>query len=1348
MKKILFLLATAVFSLSLMAQVTTVNESFETWPAEDWNTYVFEEGNGWLSSSLWGENQGYGNGNCAKHAIENDATDNWLVSPQVNITTSNYELVFYELTTDIQYYTYSGVHISTTSGNPVEGGFSELSESLQVENTWVEHTVDLSSYIGEDIYIAFVFQGDNSCWTNWSVDEVSIAPSAYTDGSLTEIINPTGINPIPSEEDIIVTLHNYGSSVISDCEIEWSINGEAQTTFQTTGLNISPGFEENITIGSFNFATQDDYLISLELILADDINADNNIIEEYYYVNEPNDAAIITISPEGFLPTASNQDVLITIKNEGDQTIDWVHINWQVDEINQDDFQENDLNLPPGESVDLNIGQFNFTNGIHTIEAEINISADENLSNNSKLSTVSVNMFWESFEGTDFPPEMWRADNYPFRDYFNPVANGGEQYYFAMPDANVFGEISDTLYTPLLEIENGDMINFWVNNSAFFTSDDYLIWKDGISGEIHLISEIDSELENWDNISIDISAAAGINYIGFVNNNTGSSANSALDLISSTADIFLFDNDLGIRGLDFEDLALVNENHQFNVRVKNYGLNTVNAADYLINIVDENNNILAQQAGVSLNSWEETTIIVNHTFTDMQSKIVHAIIVSSVDQYEINNTSVAYPVYPVPADIESQDIGNNETENLMIPFNTGGSGFTLGTDDISQTIYLSEEIGTGGYLYGIHLYYNEIMAIGQNLPLQVSIGFTNLTNLADGWIPQEELQLTFDGSIELYPGVNSVFIPFDEPILYIGDENIIIQFYQYEPGWPFTGGRFYATNDQNQQIRSIYLSDVYGLNINDLPDYWGEQMEFPHATFAYQPFNELGFISGIIYNENNETLEGIKISVEGASIEVLSNEDGVYILPEMPYDTYSIIAEGYGYIVENETIIIDQPEENLDFVLEALPLVSLFGEVFGSNAPEIPLEDVIINVRGYGSHTTTTNVNGEFVFNDIYGNNEYELTFELYGYLPYIITVNIDSDDFDMGQIILIEEHISAYNVWAEPGVGQAYIEWLAPQTSEKQKLQNDNGVNSYSLTNDPYEEVWLGNYFTNSNIQTLTSVELQWDIYELNHDFLTVDILNVNGEVLVSSMPFQTMNDSIMTIDIPNITINENFYAMVHWKNNELNTDALVLDYSEGTPNTAYIKYPGESFVLLSDFLGSPSGSFIIRVNTLQEASGKSTTSALSYNIYKGLSNLIHEAPWDWEQINSEPITELNFLDEDFTGNSSNTYTYAVEAIYEEGDAEYSFSNFIDLIIGIGEADDENINVNIYPNPVSTILYIENMEAETIEIFNSFGALVYSDNNPPLNTNINVNYLSSGNYYIVLKLGDKQSIHKFIINK
>lgn len=1338
MKKLMALLAVAFLVNSVIAQTTAVNESFETWPAPEWNTYKLSLGGEWAHSTLWGSNMGY-EGNGATHRINNDNCNNWLVSPQISVISDDYELSFYEYSGDLEYYVYSGVYISTGSGDPLDGDFVELTESLLIEDVWSQHTIDLSAYNGEDIYLAFVFNGT---WHRYRVDEVVVSPNTLIDGALTQVVNPTGIDPVSGIKDVIVTLKNFGSDAIDNADFEWSINGDQQTTFQATGLGLNPGSEMDITLGQYDFTAQGDYLISVNLALSGDINPSNDSIESTYFVTEPKDAELTGISPDAYLPAAGSRDVSVVISNVGDIVINDFKVTWSVDDVNQADYTVNTLNLLPGAQAEITIGQYTFVDGLNEITATIVLSGDEDLSNNYKIAKFAVNALWESFEGSIFPPELWQADDYPFRDFFFP--KDGKFYYASMTDDNIFGEVSDTLYTPLLQIEAGDVINFWVQNSAFFTNDDKLIWKDGTTGEIHLFGDIISELEQWDEVTFDISAAAGINYIGFVNNNPGSFGQSFLDLITSTAPIYLHDQDLGVKNLEFDYLAKEGENHVFNVLVKNYGSNAVSGGDYSVKIINAQGEELAQQSGVTLQSWNEVTIGVNYTFVGTEVQKIRAIIEYADDQAVANNSSVEYPVYAVPADVEVSDVGIPEFEDLNIPFNTGGDTWTLGTDDISQNLIYQDELPGVGYLYGITIYYHEIFAVGQYLPLQVSIKETGLDDLSGGWTDFDETQMVFNDTVQIYPGYHELYIPFDEPILISGSNNLVIQYYQFNPEWPYTMVKFFSTIVPEGPVRSIRLFDVYNLDVNNPPDYWGETSNFTYTSLAFQPSSETGVISGDVYDENNNPIEGALVQVNGTVLEGYTDATGTYNLPALPYADFEITASAFGYNDGSQTVSVNAPDISADFNLILLPLVTIQGSVYGSDAPAVPLEGVTVTITGYSDYSGNTNMNGLYFIENVYGEKEYIISYELYGYHTYTDTLVLADIDIDMENIVLNQEFISPYDVAADASLNQAVIEWFNPVTSKKEKMQNDSGIPTYSFTNEPFENVWLGNLFENEEMVTITSVEIYWDVYENAHDYITVDILDEGGNVLVTSNPTQTFNDSLMTIDVPNITVSGSFYAMVHWQDNEFSTDPLALDYEEGTPNTAYIKYPGEAPVLLSDFIGTPDASWMLRANVLKQDDLGNEGGPVSYNIYRGLVEDMAGVEF-WDPINAAPITELMYTDNDMPVDAQ-LYTYAIEAVYVEGFSERTFSNFVELITGIDEI--EQRDVEMYPNPASHVVNINGVMGATISIHNMVGAVVHSESILSETARINVADLPTGNYIIRITdpNSEKELIKKFII--
>jgi len=152
---------------------TVLQEGFNSgFPPNGWNEYVLGYSNpGWQPKSKWGRA-------CAYHGYTNKNWKNcndWLVTSQFTVPNGGV-LEFLERNGDMSYYTYHAVWISTGSGNPSSGDFVELQEmSSSTNQNWVSRSIDLSAYAGQDVYIAFVYQGGNGA--QWAIDDVEVSSS-------------------------------------------------------------------------------------------------------------------------------------------------------------------------------------------------------------------------------------------------------------------------------------------------------------------------------------------------------------------------------------------------------------------------------------------------------------------------------------------------------------------------------------------------------------------------------------------------------------------------------------------------------------------------------------------------------------------------------------------------------------------------------------------------------------------------------------------------------------------------------------------------------------------------------------------------------------------------------------------------------------------------------------------------------------------------------------------------------------------------------------------------------------------------------------------------------------------
>ncbi|MDC0006951.1 carboxypeptidase regulatory-like domain-containing protein, partial [Winogradskyella sp.] len=776
-------------------------------------------------------------------------------------------------------------------------------------------------------------------------------------------------------------------------------------------------------------------------------------------------------------------------------------------------------------------------------------------------------------------------------------------------------------------------------------------------------------------------------------------------------------------------------------------------------LMEAPNTQLASVNGVNLNSLEEVILNVNHSFSTIEnSKRLYFEIEYANDENLSNNTFREAEVSVVPNTVEINTIGELE-QYLGVPFTAGGNTNSLGEDDLVEAMYYDEEFSTsGGYAYGVAYKYDNLLLADdvKEYPLQVWITQTSEENLQGGWTDNEDLVLVFDGIVEILPGFNrDLYIPFNQPVLLNGTENVVIRSYQYDPEWPPSVLRFIGDLETSGEVRTIGTLDVFNLDADNPPDGFFEEQNFNQIRFVIDPVTSNATVSGTVYDlATNNPISGATISLEASSITAVTDTNGTYTLPALPYGSYNITTSADGYLDDNSTIDFNTAIQTQDFFLSQLPEVEVSGFVFGDNAPSTPLESVEITLTGNGEviETISTDTTGNFTFPLVYGGSDYEITLFLFGYEEEVINISPFDTDIDLGDIILIQEFISPFDVQVDDSDG-SIVSWKSPKLSSKVKLQYDFNEESNGYSNEPNEEVWLGNYYEVSELTTITSVEIQTSIYQGVEDFVTIDIIDlVTNEVLASSEPFLILQNETQVIDVPNIVVNNAFMAGVHWQNNSETTNFLSVDYSD--PNIfdgAVIRYPGQFPTFLSNLIGVQS-SFLLRVNTLDDGSPTTNNETITYNVYRGLASEFPDTS-NWDLLNSSPINELTYIDTNSTNIDPNEfYRYAIETIYNQGVSEVTFSNAVlGGVLNIEEFEELSSRISIFPNPAKEDLSIaldSNLNIETdIKIYDVSGKLVKTisssifENN---NAKVNVESLQSGMYFVKLSVNEVTVTKKF----
>ncbi|MGM0573416.1 MAG: choice-of-anchor J domain-containing protein [Bacteroidota bacterium] len=118
--------------------------------------------------------------NSAFHNFAFGMQDTWLTTPQISMPDEgDFFLNFWQINMDTDFYHKNSVMVSAGSPDPDDGDYVEVWTEDIVPDEWSPVYIDLEDYAGEDIYIAFRYEGDNA--HIWIIDDVALGEEVDID---------------------------------------------------------------------------------------------------------------------------------------------------------------------------------------------------------------------------------------------------------------------------------------------------------------------------------------------------------------------------------------------------------------------------------------------------------------------------------------------------------------------------------------------------------------------------------------------------------------------------------------------------------------------------------------------------------------------------------------------------------------------------------------------------------------------------------------------------------------------------------------------------------------------------------------------------------------------------------------------------------------------------------------------------------------------------------------------------------------------------------------------------------------------------------------------------------------
>ena len=155
-------------------------------------------------------------------------SDDWMITPAIVVGVGDH-LVWEAMAWNGTYADGYDVKLSTTSGTDMST-FTTTLLSVSAEQTdWTGHNIDLSTYSGQTVYIAFI-NNSNDMYV-LSIDNIAVMSTPY-DVEPTAIVVPTKIGLNLAPFNIIGSVVNKGLISITSYKVNYSVNGGA--TVSTT----------------------------------------------------------------------------------------------------------------------------------------------------------------------------------------------------------------------------------------------------------------------------------------------------------------------------------------------------------------------------------------------------------------------------------------------------------------------------------------------------------------------------------------------------------------------------------------------------------------------------------------------------------------------------------------------------------------------------------------------------------------------------------------------------------------------------------------------------------------------------------------------------------------------------------------------------------------------------------------------------------------------------------------------------------------------------------------------------------------------------------------------------------
>lgn len=550
---------------------------------------------------------------------------------------------------------------------------------------------------------------------------------------------------------------------------------------------------------------------------------------------------------------------------------------------------------------------------------------------------------------------------------------------------------------------------------------------------------------------------------------------------------------------------------------------------------------------------------------------------------------------------------------------------------------------------------------------------------AKDFVEKKDLTEVFAGTLRFKAGENMLKLPLSG-FYYDGTKTLVINIVKpMQEKTTFAAAAYVAVSEGNMLKFRTASTSVDFDTVASYNDYTGTPNGYAVSMVA-TPGATLKALEVTVTEDGGTgtALENAIITITRASTgnadgknlnaEVTTGSDGKADFAYMPQGKFEVKVQKAGYISKTETVTVDASSPatiTLAVSLLKAKEVKVSGTVKDKGGNK--LAGVAVKAAGLADFTATTNTDGEFELQGVYGPGEYTLSFEKAGMktlsAPFVLGEKDTTlaKSFEMGYEVMavsmasatVQENGSALVKWNTPSVS-TMVSWTSDFTQMRRLTIDNETPFKYAQRFLPEDlaDLKLGNQTKAISFGFVVSSETA--------KYSIVLAADTTHEIYRAEVPADKLKvGEWCNIDIPAASAAIDV-AKELWLIVEVSGDNQDYPCAATTTGTVVGKgnlmtYEGEWYPITELFTNG-AGNVLIRL--LVEDASTQLEPANGYRVYRGLLEDEFEA---YTQLTAQPVKEKTYTDAAYSTLPFGQYKYAVVADWYGDDlAEPAYTGIV----------------------------------------------------------------------------------------